>query len=184
MRLLIILVCCCFFLGCSDLDDLGYNDPEQYNIVELTFVNSDDNQTSFLSYEDPDLEGPLSPIVSTVQLKNNTSYSIELNFAYDYVLDEEDRIDRNEEILMESKVHQVFLILENPNNSAISLLEVSDTDENENPLGLEWNMITNTTGAVNLRVVLVHDPIKPNEDLLSAEGIIEFDATVNFVIQG
>lgn len=184
MRLFILLVCYCFFIGCSDLDDLGYNDPEQYNIVDLIFVNKDDNQTTSLSYEDPDLEGPLSPIVSTVQLKNNTSYSIELKFAYDYILDEEDRIDRNEEILIESNVHQVFLILENPNNSAINVLEVIDTDDNENLLGLEWNMTTNTTGAVNLRVVLVHAPTKPNVDLLSAEGIIEFDATLNIVIQG
>ena len=81
MRIGFLVVSCLITLSCSDLDDLGYNEPEQYNIVELTFVNSDDNQTSSLSYEDPDLEGP-SPIVSTVQLKNNTSYSIELNFAY------------------------------------------------------------------------------------------------------
>ena len=76
------------------------------------------------------------------------------------------------------------MILENENNSFVSTLESIDTDENQNNLGLEWEMSTAITGFVDMRVVLVYDPIKPNSNLNSAEGLIVFDATVNFIIQG
>ena len=107
-----------------------------------------------------------------------------MNFAYDFILDEEERIDRNDTILSKSKDYQVFLILENPNSSFVSALEAIDTDDNQNNLGLEWEMSTGITGFVDMRVVLVYDPIKPNSNLNSAEGFIVFDAIVNFIIQG
>ncbi len=184
MRIGLLVVFCFFFVGCSDLDDLGYEEPEKYNITELTFIAKEDNEESFLSYIDPDLEGPLNPETNTVQLKTNSDYTIRLNFAYDFILDEEERIDRNDTILSKSKDYQVFLILENPNSSFVSALEAIDTDDNQNNLGLEWEMSTGITGFVDMRVVLVYDPIKPNSNLNSAEGFIVFDAIVNFIIQG
>lgn len=184
MRIGFLVVCCLITVSCSDLDDLGYAEPEKYNIAELTFTAKEDNEESFLSYIDPDLEGPLNPQTNTVQLKNNSDYTIRLNFAYDFVLDEEERVDRNDTILSKSSDYQVFLILENENNSFVSTLEAIDTDENQNKLGLEWEMSTAITGFVDMRVVLVYDPIKPNSNLNSAEGLIVFDATVNFIIQG
>ena len=184
MRIGFLAIGCLIFAGCSDFDDLGYAEPEKYNIVELTFIAKEDNAESFLAYIDSDLEGPLNPQRNTVQLKNNSNYTIRLNFAYDLLLDEEERVDRNDTILLKSKDYQVFLILENENNSFVSSLEAIDTDDNQNTLGLEWEMSTGITGFVDMRVVLVYDPIKPNSNLNSAEGLIVFDATVNFIIQG
>ncbi|MAJ36687.1 MAG: hypothetical protein CMC19_01950 [Flavobacteriaceae bacterium] len=184
MRIGFLVVCCLISVSCSDLDDLGYVEPEKYNIVELTFIAKEDNEEFFLSYTDPDLEGPLNPQTNTVQLKNNSDYTIRLNFAYDFILDEEERVDRNDTILSNSKDYQVFLILENENNSFVSTLDAIDTDDNQNTLGLEWEMNTAITGFVDMRVVLVYDPIKPNSNFNSAEGLIVFDATVNFIIQG
>tara|TARA_B100001093_G_scaffold329949_1_gene314982 strand:+ start:2429 stop:2983 length:555 start_codon:yes stop_codon:yes gene_type:complete len=184
MRIGFLGVCYFCLVGCSDLDDLGYEEPEKYNIAELTFIAREDNGESFLSYVDPDLEGPLNPITNTVQLKNNSDYTIRLNFAYDFILDEEERIEGNDTILSQSKDYQVFLILENENGSFVSNLEAIDTDDNQNTLGLEWEISTAITGFVDMRVVLVYDPIKPNLNLNSAEGFIVFDATVNFIIQG
>ena len=46
----------------------------------------------------------------------------------------------------------------------------TDTDGDGNPVGLSFDLVTNTAGAGTLTVTLRHEPTKPNDGTLTGAG--------------
>ena len=88
--------------------------------------------------------------------------------------------DVTEEIKEEGDLHQMFYILD---PAALATITTTDVDENGNPLGLEFTVVTGDAGTGDLRVVLLHEPTKPNEGLEDAGGSTDFDITFDFVVE-
>jgi len=171
--------------SCSSNDD----DPEVVNEEELittvsvtltSTTNADDVVT--LKRVDLDGDGPEEPDVTVSgNLTANTTYTGETK-----VLNETEDPAENvtEEVLEEGVDHQFFYQFEN----SLGSTTYSDTDENGNPIGIDFTLTTADAGDDVLTVTLRHQPNKGGDnvvegDITNANGETDAQAVFNITIE-
>lgn len=148
---LAILASSLFFTSCDDDDNAG---PEQELIttVELTFTEGSTSST--FTVTDTDGDGGNAPVVETIQLDANKTYTVAARFLDESNASNIENI--TEEVEEESNEHLVCYTA----TGELATPTITDTDSAGNPLGLTATVATTGAGSGTLMVVLKHEPDK------------------------
>lgn len=164
--------------SCSDDHDDHEHEHGEELITTITYTLTNGNDIITLTFKDLDGEGGADGNTTiSGPLKANTTYTGTVNF-----LNETESPAENitEEIKAEGDEHEIFY------TTTISGLTISktDNDKNGNPLGIETNVTTGDAGIGSITIVLIHEPIKPNNgNSTSADGTTDADVTFDVTIQ-
>lgn len=165
-----------FFASCDNDDNPDpINEEEVITRMTITLTPPAGDVITMIS-NDSDGVGPGAPVVTVSgNLQGNVTYSgsIELlntieNPAEDITL----------EVLEEADEHQFFFVT----TGSISGVTATNFDSMNNPLGQTFDLTTGTAGSASLRVVLRHEPTKPNTGLDNAGGETDIDQTFDLLI--
>ena len=166
------------FTGCSDDET-----PEQVNenevITTMTITLTATGQTDVvLRTQDLDGDGPNAPVLTVSgPLAANTVYNGSI-----VLLNETESPAENvtEEIEEEDEEHQFFFV----STGANATFAYTDTDENNNPVGLSFSLTTADASTGSLTFTLKHEPKKPNNGTVAdAGGSTDIETTFNVTIQ-
>ena len=166
--LAILFVSALTFSACSE-DDHDHDDDHDHEEELITTVNykltPDGGGTEvILTFSDPDGEGGNDGKYSASgSLLANTTY-----FGAVELLNETENPaeDITEEVKEEGDEHEFFYTTD------ITGLTISktDVDANNNPLGIETNVMTGAAGTGVITLVLKHEPTKPNDGTADGAG--------------
>lgn len=148
-------------LSCGeDEDPVIVIPPEVITTLTYTLTPSGGGDDVVMSFQDLDGDGGNAPVITSGTLSANTTYSGRLILLNE---SEDPSEDITEEILEEAEEHQFFF------ESTLSGLSVSytDSDANNQPLGLTSSLVTGDPGDGTLTITLRHEPDK------SANGVSE-----------
>ena len=163
-------------ISCSKDDDSPEPINEEEVITTMTVVLNPGNIT--LKSQDLDGDGPNAPNVTVSgNLSANTTYTGSVTFLNEL---ESPAEDITEEVEEEDDKHQVIFV-----SSGVAL-SVSDlnTDGNGNDLGTQFSLSTAAAGSGTLRIVLRHEPTKPNDGTLAgAAGETDIDVSFNVTVE-
>jgi len=165
------------FTGCSDDDDHDHDHEEEvYTNLIYTLTNGDDVIT--LEYEDLD---PDDTEDGTYTISGNltagTTYIGEVTLL-NKTDDEPEHAQ--EELEEEAEEHEFFY------STTISdiVIEKTDMDADENPIGFDTTFTTGDTGTGTLTITLIHEPTKPNDDTVeSAGGSTDIEVTFDIEVE-
>jgi hypothetical protein len=178
-HLSILLASGLLFFSCSD-DDNGpdpVNEEEVITTLNITLTPVGGGTATTFTYQDLDADGPNPPVVSAPDLAGNTTYNATIE-----VLNETENPaeDITAEVAEEDDEHQFIFEI----TGSVASATATDQDGDGNPIGLSFDLATNTAGAGSLTVTLRHEPTKPNDGTLNgAGGETDIAASFNFVIQ-
>jgi len=160
--------------SCSDDDENPdpVNEEETITTIIVT-LSGGMNGDITLQSQDLDGDGPNAPVITVSNdLEGNTTYTGTIEFLNET----EDPVeDITEEVEEEDDEHQVIY----SSTGSIASIATTDVDGDGNPLGLSFELATNTAGSASLTVTLRHEPTKPNDGTLAGAGG-ETDATATF----
>lgn len=163
-------------ISCSKDDDSPEPINEEEVITTMTVVLNPGNIT--LQSQDLDGDGPNPPSVTVSgNLSANTTYTGSVTFLNEL---ESPAEDITEEVEEEDDEHQVIFV-----SSGVAL-SVSDLnkDGNGNDLGTQFSLSTAAAGSGTLRIVLRHEPTKPNDGTLAgAGGSTDIDVSFNVTVE-
>jgi hypothetical protein len=128
------------------------NESELITTVSITFTSASGAAKSF-KWTDKDGAGGLAPVIESIVLAANTSYTISTSF-----LDESKSPVENitAEIQEESDEHLVCYAV----SGSVPAVQITDQDKKKNPLGLAGTLKTTTAGNGSIKVSLKHRPDK------------------------
>jgi len=152
-----------FTISCSN-DDSAVNEEEVITTVTTTLVGG--GQTIILMSRDLDGDGPNAPVITVSEdLVAGITYTGSTTFLNELASPVE---DITEEVEEEGADHQLFYQL----SSSLGTVTYDDSDENGDPIGLEFTLVAGTSGSTGtLTVTLRHQPNK------SASGVADGDIT-------
>jgi hypothetical protein len=162
-----------FFASCDNDDTPDpVNEEEVITTITATLTPVGGGATITLQSRDIDGDGPGAPVITVTggDFAGNTTYNGTMEILNET---ESPAEDVTEEILEEDDEHQFFFEF----TGSIAGVTYSDTDGDGNPLGQTFALTTGTAGAASLRIVLRHEPTKPNNGLADAGGETDFDVT-------
>lgn len=178
LKLIALLVIPVIFSTSCSNDDAPVNEEEVITTVTTTLVGG--GQTITLTSRDLDGDGPNAPVVTVSgNLTAGTTYTGSTTFLNELESPAEDITVEVEE---EGADHQVFYQLP----SSIGTVTYTDTDANGRPIGLNFTLVTGTSGSTGtLTVTLRHLPNKTASgvsggDITNAGG--NTDAAVSFSV--
>lgn len=172
--IILLLLVSGLFTACKSEDPVIANEEELITTVKLNFISEDGKDTVEWSFNDLDGDGGESPIISVTSLKENTTYNAEVYLSNESINPAE---NITEEVLEEGTLHQLFYVVE----GAELAVTYEDMDTDGNPLGLKMKMKTGMQSIGELKLILRHEPIKPNDgDPNNAEG--ETDIEIDFFV--
>lgn len=161
--------------SCSDDDENPdvVNEEETITTIIVT-LSGGMNGDVILQSQDLDGDGPNPPVITATSdsLEGNTTYTGSIEFLNET---ESPAEDITEEVEEEDDEHQVIY----SSTGSIGSITTTDVDRDGNPLGLNFELSTNTAGSASLTVTLRHEPTKPNDGTLTGAGG-ETDATATF----
>ena len=164
-----------FSFSCEK-DTEGYPEDESELIttVSITFTPASGTAKSF-KWTDKDGAGGIAPVIESIVLAANTSYTISTSF-----LDESKSPAYNvtEEILEDGYEHLVCYT----SSGSAPAVQITDLDKKKDPLGLAGTLKTTTAGNGSLQIILKHIPDKKSTTPCSTgETDIEvtFPVTIN-----
>lgn len=174
----VLLASSALFLSCED----EVNDPpipnEEEVITTLTYTLTAAASVHTFTFQDLDGDGGNAPIISVDTITSGVSYNGSL-----ILLNETENPADNitTEIFDEAEEHQFFFQSSDP---ALSV-SYSDTDANQQPLGLLSELSASDPGDYSLTITLRHEPVKSaagvsDGDIANAGG--ETDIEVTFQI--
>lgn len=174
------------FSSCSSDDDAlpePVNEEEVITTVALTLVPEGDGQTITITYQDLDGDGPNAPVTNiSGNLISNTTYSGSV-----VVLNELESPAENitEEVEEEGDEHQFFYTV---GSSLDATVVYTDEDEDGNPVGITFDLITGEASSGNLTVTLRHEPNKAaagvsEGNIANAGGDTDVEATFSIEIE-
>lgn len=165
------------FFSCSNDDDVTpVNEEEVITTLNIALTPMGGGTPISFSYQDLDADGPNPPVVSAPNLEGNTTYNATIK-----VLNEAENPteDITIEVEQENDEHQFIFEI----GGSVASATATDQDGNGNPVGLSFDLVTNTAGAGSLTVTLRHEPTKPNDGTLTgAGGETDIKADFNFTI--
>lgn len=145
-------------LSCKK-DDPDIDEGEEL-ITTLTYQLTPQNggDAVVLSFQDLDGDGGNAPVVSGGTLAVNTTYTGTVKVENGSV----DPVENiTEEVEAEAEEHQFFYV---PSNLNLTV-DYTDTDADDNPIGIGTTLTTGEASTGTLKVVLRHEPNK------SADGV-------------
>jgi len=150
------------------------NESELITTVSITFTPASGAARSF-KWTDKDGAGGIAPVIESIVLAANTSYTISTSF-----LDESKSPAYNvtEEILEDGYEHLVCYT----SSGSAPAVQITDLDKKKDPLGLAGTAKTTTVGNGSLQIILKHIPDKKSTTPCSTgETDIEvtFPVTIN-----
>ena len=139
--------------SCSKDDPIPVNEEE---LITTVIVNLTPQTGSVVTLKSVDLDGdgPNPPVITVSgDLVANTTYT-----GSTKVLNETESPaeDITLEVKEEGNEHQFFYTFSN----SLASTTYTDTDENGNPIGVDFTLTTAAAGTGNLTVTLKHEPIK------------------------
>lgn len=169
------------FMSCSNDDDNPepIHGEEVITTLTVTLTPNGGGDTITLQYQDLDGDGPLEP-------ETTVSGSFLENETYDGFIEllneTEDPADNiTEEVEEEAEEHQFFYTI----GGALDIdVSYANFDENEDPLGTEFTLITGEESSGSLTFTLRHEPKKPNTGLEDAGGETDITVTFNLSVGG
>lgn len=164
----------------SDPGD-GPGEEELITQVTLTLTAEDDSQTS-VTWEDADGPGGNDPVVGTLQLQAGMTYSGTIELLNTTETPAE---DITQEVREEDDEHQFFYSVEGNVADRVTV-EITDTDENGLPVGLQYTVTVSDGDAASgsLNVVLSHYDDAPKDGTTrSDETDIDIDIPVEVSAQ-
>jgi len=174
------------FYACSSDDPEPVNEEEVITTLTATLTPSGGGTTIILKSFDADgTDGPTAPIITispqNATLDTNTTYVGEIE-----VLNETENPaeDITEEVLDEDEEHQFFFT----SSSSIITTIYNDMDDDGNPIGVSFNLVTASAGSANLTITLLHEPDKnaagvSGGNIANAGGEEDVVATFGLTIQ-
>lgn len=163
--------------SCSDDDSAPVNEEEVITTVTITLDNGSNVVT--LKSQDLDGDGPNAPVITVSgNLDANSTYLGSVEFLNEL---ENPAEDITEEVQEEGVEHQIFYQLTN----SLGSFTYDDVDDNGDPIGVEFTLVTGNAGTGTLTVTLRHEPNKEasgvsDGDITNAGG--STDAEVSFPI--
>lgn len=163
--------------SCSKDDNPPVNEEEVITTIKVTLV--DGGTTITLQSQDLDGDGPDAPVVTVSgNLDPSTTYLGSVEFLNELESPAEDITAEVEE---EGVDHQLFFDLTN----SLGTITYDDVDDNGDPIGLEFTLVTGNAGTGTLTLTLRHEPNKDasgvsSGDITNAGG--STDAEVSFPI--
>ena len=164
--------------SCSDDDGDPevVNEEETITTMNVTLVPVGGGDTVIFQMQDLDGDGPNAPVVTAPDLAGNTTYNGSIEILNET---ENPAEDITEEIEEEDEEHQFIFEI----TGSLASATATDQDGNGNPVGLSFDLVTNTAGAASLTITLRHEPTKPNDGtLIGAGGETDVTAEFNFNI--
>lgn len=168
--------------SCADDDDatpqqpISPNDAELITTVNLEFTDQNQNVSVF-SFKDLDGDGGNPPVIDTIKLNKNQSYTVSAIFLDES--DSNDVEDITEEILEEDDEHLICFDIENIDGLTIRRTDSDGTYE----VGLAsmWN-VSDTAVATNgvVRLTLKHQPGVKDGSCAPGDTDVEVDFPVIF----
>ena len=164
-----------FSFSCEkDNSEYPEDELELITTVSLTFTPATGSAKSF-KWTDKDGAGGIAPVIESIVLAANTSYTISTSF-----LDESKSPVYNvtEEILEDGYEHLVCYT----SSGSAPAVQITDLDKKKDPLGLAGTAKTTTAGNGSLKISLKHIPDKKSATPCSTgETDIEvtFPVTIN-----
>ncbi len=178
----LLLIPALFSTSCNNDDDNSTPVNEEEVITTVTTTLSGGGQIITLTSRDLDGDGPNAPVktvsgnlVAGVVYQGSTTFLNELANPAE---------DITEEVEEEGTDHQVFYQL--ASSLGTVTYDYNNVDENGNPIGLEFSLVSGTSGSTGLlTVTLRHEPNKTaanvsTGDITNAAG--NTDAEVSFSI--
>lgn len=159
----------------KDQDQVMDNEEELITDVVLTFTDDQGSNQSF-TFSDPDGPGGNAPSQDEIRL--SSVYSYELSIQFLNASDPMDVEDITEEVMEEAAEHLVCFEWTGNINS----VTITDTDDNNLPLGLESLITTGQPGTGSLTISLKHLPDKTNT-LPCTTGETDVEVSFQVVIQ-
>ncbi|UOQ66631.1 hypothetical protein [Hymenobacter volaticus] len=159
------------FSACNDDNDDPTPDDDNEQITTVTYKLTPTNGGAPVSvtYKDADGDGGTAPVIGSLTLAANTTYTGELT-----LLDETKNpaVNTSAEILEEADKH-LFVFEPAPAN----LMTVTRTDKDKNNLeiGLQTRLVTTTAATGTLKITLRHQPGTKNGT--SAPGDTDVEVT-------
>ena len=159
----------------KDQDQVMDNEEELITDVVLTFTDDQGSNQSF-TFSDPDGPGGNAPSQDEIRL--SSVYSYELSIQFLNASDPMDVEDITEEVMEEAAEHLVCFEWTGNINS----VTITDTDDNNLPLGLESLITAGQPGTGSLTISLKHLPDKTNT-LPCTTGETDVEVSFQVVIQ-
>lgn len=160
----ILLASSTFFLSCEDeVDDPPIPNEEEV-ITTLTYTLTAAGSVHTFTFQDLDGDGGNAPMITVDTISSGVSYNGSLSLLNET---ESPADNITIEIFDEAEEHQFFFQSTDP---ALSV-SYSDTDANQQPLGLLSELSASDPGDYSLTIILRHEPDK------SAAGVSDGDIT-------
>tara|TARA_Y100000385_G_C13026540_1_gene608673 strand:+ start:186 stop:722 length:537 start_codon:yes stop_codon:yes gene_type:complete len=147
--------------SCQPVDPTDPNEEELITTFTVDLIGPSSSAT--LSYVDLDGDGGSAPVISVDSLESNTVYTGSLTLLNEIDSPAE---DITAEIFDEADDHQFFF-----SSTGASVFTYNDQDSDGNPVGLEFELTTASSGTENYSIILRHEPVK------TAAGVSEGDIT-------
>jgi len=167
--------------SCSNDDNPApVNEEEVITTIKVTLVNG--GNTITLQSQDLDGDGPNAPVVTVSgDLAASTTYLGSVKFLNEL---ENPAENITAEVEEEGVDHQIFYQLTN----SLGTITYDDVDDNGNPIGLEFTLVTGSAGSGILTLTLRHEPNKEasgvsDGDITNAGGSTDAQVTFNVTIQ-
>ena len=176
--LALLFISALVFTGCSD-DETPDEVVEEEVITTMTITLTATGQTDVvLRTQDLDGDGPNAPVLTVSgPFAANTTYTGSI-----VLLNETESPAENitEEIEEEDEEHQFFFVATGVN----ATFAYTDSDENGNPVGLNFTLTTTDASTGSLTFTLKHEPSKPNNGTATdAGGETDIETTFNVTVQ-
>lgn len=172
----VLFIASIIFTSCTKDDPTPVNEEEVITTVTVTLTNGTDVVT--LKSLDADGDGPNAPVVTVSgSIKANTTYTGTVAFLNET---ESPAEDITSEVKEEGDEHQIFYSATNN----IATFTYTDKDSNNNPVGLTFTANTGAAGSGVVKVILKHEPKKPNNGTATdAGGSTDADVSFNVSVQ-
>ncbi|MDF7814494.1 hypothetical protein [Hymenobacter sp. YC55] len=164
------------FSACSDDNDdpTPDDDNEQITTVTYTLTPTNGGAPVSVTYKDADGDGGAAPVIGSLTLAANTTYTGELT-----LLDETKNpvVNTSAEILNEADEH-LFVFAPAPAN--LMQVTLTDKDKNNFPIGLKTQLVTSSAATGTLKITLRHQPGTKNGTATPGDTDVEvlFPTTV------
>ena len=147
----------------SDDNNPDAVDEEEVITTIKVALSSEGGDTASLQSQDLDGDGPNPPVITVDNLMANSTYTGTIELLNETETPAE---DITAEVNEEADEHQFFFDVV----GSISSISYGDTDEDGNPLGLSFTLMTGDAGQGTLQITLRHEPKKPNDGTLADAG--------------
>lgn len=154
------------------------NEEELITTLKVTLVPVSEGNTIVLTTRDLDGDGPNEPVVT---VSSNLTAGVTYNGTIELLDETKSPADNiTEEVEEEADEHQFFYTI----GSGLDVTATAtNLDSEGNLLGTEFELTANTASSGSLTFTLRHEPTKPNDDLSSAGGETDIEASFSITVE-